>query len=112
MRDEQGLLTNFVRVLSGGPLVVLDDLDPAWFRGLTSRSMAQEIERHFEALLHRPGLQVTVRDKDGPVGSEHVCRPFDYSTVPGTAFSRRVPVTVAGDSTRALASFILRLAFT
>jgi hypothetical protein len=92
-----------------GTTVVLSDFDPAWFRGLTAKNMALEVERHFEALLQRKNLVVSVTECGAAVNNSttptttstitkmvHACQPFDYNTVPGARFVRSLPVTVAG----------------
>lgn len=82
-----------------GTKILLDGFDPAWFRGLTLRSIALEIERHFETLLQRKNLTVRVTHASGsqPV-VEHVCQPFDYERLPGIRLKSIVPVVEHGKS--------------
>ena len=56
-----------------------------WFESITVDSVKQEIESHFERLLARPNLAITVRE----IGEPPVrCEPFRYRDVPGKALQR------------------------
>ena len=80
-----------------GTKVLLEGIDPQWADGLTSETMASEVEHHFERLLTRPGLSVSVREfrKSGPEDEPElvktvVCTPFDYDSIEGADFSREI----------------------
>jgi len=70
---------------SAGTQVTLLEFDRDWLDDISIESVRSEIEKHFEILLARPNLQITV----GEVGGAAVtCRSFDYATIDGTDFSR------------------------
>jgi hypothetical protein len=71
--------------------VVVSGFDPAWMEGLNAAKIAAEIEMHFDRLLARPGLSITVRDSLS--GKSFECRPFDYEAVPGTSIKDQLEVT-------------------
>lgn len=89
-----GLLgPNAALVSSGGisgTAVVLDNIDRVWFRSLTERSIAAEVEHHFESLLRRDGLTVTV-SSSGSTDSVR-CMPFDYGQIEGHHIEREIEV--------------------
>lgn len=92
---DNGLLGPNVDLMSGkrvnGTAIVLDKIDPVWFRSLTKHSIVAEIEHHFESLLRRDNLTVTVSDSNSP---DHVqCMPFDYSQVEGHHIQREIEVS-------------------
>jgi hypothetical protein len=68
-----------------GTEVTIGPFDPEWAHGISVESVKHEIETHFERLLARPNLLITVQEGDGmPVA----CEPFDYSRVPGEDYTR------------------------
>lgn len=77
-----------------GTEVTIGPFDEESFRDLTAVTVKREIEHHFERLLARPGLTITVRDQDGlPLR----CVPFDYSQVDGEEFALTLNVRL-GDA--------------
>lgn len=72
-----------------GTWVTLANFDREWFQTVSAASLQNEIERHFERLLARPGLIVSVREDDGPALR---CAAFDYEAVPGTELARRLEI--------------------
>ncbi|MFM8321546.1 MAG: ATP-binding protein, partial [Chloroflexota bacterium] len=70
-----------------GTIVTLGQIEREWMLGVSVESVRQEIERHFERLLQRPGLTVQVRQAGQP---PQRCRPFDYAALPGTALQREL----------------------
>lgn len=68
-----------------GTEVIVGPFDEEWFENVTAASIKQEVECHFERLLARPNLSITVCETDAtPVH----CEPFDYRQIPGEDFSR------------------------
>lgn len=64
-----------------GTLITISQFDPAWFN-FSVDSIKAEIEHHFERLIARPNLLITV----GQVGQEPVsCVPFNYDQIDGEA---------------------------
>lgn len=105
-----------------GTEVRLYGMDAQWFRAVHAESLAHEIELHFERILARPGLTVTVREcvlqphdvysvpcrkpqhhpphrqqclDDVQWEKAVTCRPFDYSSVEGSYFRRMFDVRQA-----------------
>lgn len=63
-----------------GTLVEISQIEDEWFENITVGSIRQEIESHFERLLARPNLTITVSE----VGQEPLpCEPFRYRDIPG-----------------------------
>lgn len=76
-----------------GCLVTVSGFDVDWFRGVTAVSLQAEIENHFEQLLTRPNLQITVSEEGEPL----VCRPFDYAAVAGRVLHRELHLEHKGE---------------
>lgn len=72
-----------------GTQVLLSNFDREWFQNVSAVSIQNEIERHFERLLARPGLSVRVGEDDQP---PHPCASFDYEAVPGIELQRRLDI--------------------
>ena len=73
-----------------GSLVTIRGLEDEWFENVTVGSIKQEIESHFERLLARPNLTITV----GEAGQEPVeCEPFRYRDIPGKDIQRTVELS-------------------
>jgi len=68
-----------------GTQVTLLDFERDWLEDLSVESVRAEIEKHFELLLARPNLRITVGEIGGAV---ETCRSFDYASIDGTEFSR------------------------
>ncbi len=76
-----------------GTEVTVGPFDDEWFESVSADSIKREIERHFERLLARPNLSITVRETDGePLR----CEPFDYSQVSGEEFHRELDLEFNG----------------
>lgn len=76
-----------------GCLVTVSGFDVDWFRGVTAVSLQAEIENHFERLLARPDLQITVSEKGVPL----ICRPFDYAAVAGPVLHHELNLEHKGE---------------
>ncbi len=72
-----------------GTQVTLLDFDRDWLGDLSVDSVRAEIEKHFELLLARPNLRITVGEIGGSV---ETCRSFDYASMDGTDFSRDIVI--------------------
>lgn len=72
-----------------GTRVVLQEIHRDWFEGVTAASVQAEIERHFERLLARPNLEVSVAEAGEP---PLLCRPFDYTAQAGVLLERTLEV--------------------
>jgi len=62
-----------------GTMIVLSDFDSVWKSGdneLSADAIAEEIEMHFERLLSRGDLKVTVTSSD--TGEQRLCKPVAY----------------------------------
>ncbi len=69
-----------------GTVVVLKNFDPDWWKEVSAEAIREEIEKHFDRLLARDNLFVTV-----DTGADRLyCRPFDYKAVPGEVLARSI----------------------
>lgn len=72
-----------------GTEVVVGPFDEEWFESVTVATIKQEIESHFERLLARPNLTITVQEWGGqPVR----CEPFAYEQIAGKDFQRTLEI--------------------
>jgi len=67
-----------------GTEILLTNFDKAWVDGLDPEEIVKEIQFHFDGLLGRKNLNITVRTEGGVTKR---CRPFDYRTVRGNKVS-------------------------
>ena len=63
-----------------GCRVTVAGFDRDWFQSVTIDSIKTEIENHFERLIARPDLQISI-DEEGL--SPQVCQPFAYDALDG-----------------------------
>lgn len=63
-----------------GCLVTVAGFDRDWFSSVTVDSIKAEIENHFERLIARPGLHITVGEAGQTVQQ---CRPYPYAEIDG-----------------------------
>jgi hypothetical protein len=76
-----------------GSMVVISGFEDEWFENITVDSIKEEIESHFERLLARTKLQITVGEKNKkPV----VCKPFRYQDVPGKTIRHKLKLKLNG----------------
>ena len=80
-----------------GTEVEIADIEDEWFDEFSPEEIKDEIERHFERLLARAGLTITVHEKGMPPLR---CQPFDYASVEGEEFVREIDVEHKGESRR------------
>lgn len=76
-----------------GTEVTVGPFDEEWFENISADSIKREIERHFERLLARPNLVITVQEVGG---AELHCEPFDYAQAPGEDFDKTLEVELNG----------------
>ncbi len=72
-----------------GTEVVVGPFDEDWFETISVGAIKHEIESHFERLLARPNLTITVQEWGGEPVS---CEPFAYEQLPGKDFQRTLEV--------------------
>jgi hypothetical protein len=78
-----------------GTIVTVKQFEREWFSAVTVDSIRQEIERHFERLLNRPGLRIRV----GEAGkTPQVCQAFDYRAAAGLEIQRALKLTCQGET--------------
>ena len=78
---------SFPSTTGTGTEVIIGQFEEDWFEEVTAQSIKQEVECHFERLLARHNLTVTIRETDQmPLR----CQPFDYSPLKGEDFKRTV----------------------
>jgi len=78
------LATNTSLTHETGTEILLTNFDKAWVDGLNPEEIVKEIQFHFDGLLGRKNLNITVRTEGGVTKR---CRPFDYRTVRGNKVS-------------------------
>lgn len=72
-----------------GTEVVVGPFDEEWFETVTVATIKHEIESHFERLLARPNLNITVQEWGGePLR----CVPFAYEEIVGKDFQRTLEI--------------------
>lgn len=86
IEDEHALDPDFLTHKTG-TVVILKNFDSDWWKEVGLESIKDEIEKHFDRLLARPNLSVTVDRGGEPVR----CVPFDYGVVRGEEFVRKIP---------------------
>lgn len=69
-----------------GTIVKLTDFDNVWWKELTVQELKDEIERHFEQLLAREGLQIKIIYDN----KEEVCQPFNYDNFLGEKIEKDI----------------------
>lgn len=95
IKEARRLDERFPTPTGTGCLVTVSDFDADWFRGLTAVSLQTEIEKHFERLLARPNLQISVREGGQP---PLLCRPFDYAALNGAEMAQTLRLEHRGES--------------
>lgn len=90
----QSLAEKFPSNTGSGSMVTVSGFEEEWFENITVDSIRQEIESHFERLLARPKLQITVEEQ----GKKPVrCQAFRYQDVPGKTIERTLNLALDGD---------------
>ncbi len=76
-----------------GTAVIVGPFDEDWFESVTVATIKQEIESHFERLLARPNLTITVQEWGG---QSVQCEPFAYEQIAGKDFQRVLEIDFNG----------------
>ena len=66
-----------------GTIIKLSGFDSSAWKGISLENLKDEIEKHFELILHRKNLSVVLISADG---QEYRCEPFDYSKYKGEVY--------------------------
>ena len=77
-----------------GTAIMLDNIDPMWWKSLNLKSVKREIESHFEVLLSKRrdiSIEVSEIARNGTRESS-VCEAFSYDELSGTKISRTIDV--------------------
>lgn len=69
-----------------GCLVTVSGFDRDWFGSVSVESIKAEIENHFERLIARPDLHITVSENE----AIQVCQPFPYADIEGKEIRERL----------------------
>lgn len=69
--------------ISVGTEIQLFDFDKDKFKLIDINNLKEEIEKHFELILNRKNLNVTITDNKG---QKIDCKPFDYNSLDGEEF--------------------------
>jgi hypothetical protein len=93
IKGAQSLAEPFPSDTGTGSMVTINGFEDEWFENISVTSIKQEIESHFERLLARPNLTITVQE----VHQEPVrCEPFQYEDVPGKDIQRVLKLRYKG----------------
>jgi len=76
-----------------GTEVVVGPFDEEWFETVSVATIKHEIESHFERLLARPNLTITVQEWGGEIVC---CEPFAYEQLSGKDFQRTLEIELNG----------------
>lgn len=82
IKEAKRLDTPFPTDNGTGCIVTVIGFEVDWFQSVTAGSIRAEIEHHFERLIARPNLHITVQE-EGQL--PQVCTAFDYTTIDGIA---------------------------
>jgi hypothetical protein len=81
-----------------GTIIKLNNFDAGTWKAVDPKILKNEIEKHFELILHRANLAITITYPDG---AEDVCVPFDYNIYKGEEYSDYIyELTYEGDGRR------------
>ena len=82
------LRMNFgIRINQIGTSVCLEEFYKDKYKQININELINEIEKHFEILLQRKGLEISVTF---PNGQSHVCMPFDYNKFKGEIYFNKI----------------------
>ncbi len=70
-----------------GTIVRLSSFDASAWKNINLETLKDEIEKHFELILHRKNLSITLVSADG---FEQKCEPFDYSLFKGEIYDETI----------------------
>ncbi len=78
-----------------GCIVTLVEIDLEWFHSVTVASIQNEIERHFERIISRPDLRITVCEDHA---EPHQCFAFDYAKIDGVEIQHHIILDYKGNT--------------
>ena len=94
IKGAQPLSEPFPSSVGTGSMVTINGFEDEWFENVTIGSIKQEIESHFERLLARPNLTITVQEIDqDPLK----CEPFRYRDIPGKDIRHTLKLDYKGE---------------
>eukprot|EP00494_Astrolonche_serrata_P005845 UN05862 len=74
---------------NSGTQIILRDFDKSWIDGLKTEQIINEIQYHFDGLLRRSNLNITVRSTtEDPVR----CVAFDYNNIEGSLLRKTIQI--------------------
>jgi hypothetical protein len=89
IKEAKRVDTPFPTDTGTGTIVTITGIDPAW-ADFSAESIKTEIESHFERLIARPNLTISVSNAgEAPL----LCQPFDYQQVEGESIRQILQVT-------------------
>ena len=95
IKGAQPITESFPSNTGTGTLVEITTFEDEWFENVSATSIKREIESHFERLLARSKLKITVCEK----GEEPLrCEPFRYREVPGRDIQRTLKLKLNGNT--------------
>lgn len=77
-------IDNALPSTSGTKVVLSEFTNYAW-RELNTITLNSEVEKHFEIILNRKGLKISVMDNKGKI---YLCEPFKYSGTTGSVYDQ------------------------
>ena len=80
------LRMNF-RVLRTGTTVCLEEFSSDKYKQISIQVLIAEIEKHFEILLRRQGLKLSVKFPNNTI---HICKTFDYDRYKGEIYFNKI----------------------
>ena len=85
-------------VIESGTTIKLTGFDAGIWKAVDPKVLKSEIEKHFELILHRGNLSITIVYANG---LEETCTPFDYDIYKGEEYSDYIyELTYEGDGRR------------
>lgn len=83
--------------LESGTIIRLNGFDAGTWKTVDVKALKDEIEKHFELILHRKNLVITLVHSDG---LEEQCIPFEYSTYKGEVYEDFITELTFGNDKR------------
>lgn len=77
----------FYDKMLGGTVITLSEFYEGQFEDISMMTLKEEFERHFELILQRPGISISLRDESGCVLN---CSPFDYDLYCRAPYNRTI----------------------
>jgi hypothetical protein len=80
-------LVQRARLLPIGTSITLREFDRHKYKQINIGALVKEIEKHFETILRRGNLKITVESPDGSISE---CKPFDYDRYEGDVYYNKL----------------------